>query len=336
MPEPSFLHRLPVFLFSIALVVMFVAGTLNLRAVQERTLHVGGGEISIEILDGPFSVGTDALVNWIETGARAVTAYYGKFPVPRVRVAVNAFDGDGVRSGTTDGRNGEATISISVGRSTTARQLQEDWMITHEMVHLAFPSVNRAHHWIEEGIATYVEPWARIRIGNLTPEKVWGDLVRDMPQGLPESGDQGLDRTHTWGRTYWGGALFCLVADIEIHERTSSRKGFQDALRAINRSGSILDDWDLEKALELGDKATGTGVLENLYQRMANHPFDPDLDRYWRDLGVRLADRDRYTVTLDDSAPLAAARKDIESGSRGRHKRKGDSGGPKSPPRNTE
>jgi hypothetical protein len=38
----------------------------------------------------------------------------------------------------------------------------------------------------------------------VTAEQVWGDMLRDMPQGLPHAGDRGLDHTHTWGRTYGG------------------------------------------------------------------------------------------------------------------------------------
>ena len=67
---------------------------------------------------------------------------------------------------------------------------------------------------MEEGMATYIEPIARAQIGRMTPERVWGDFVRDMPQGLPQAGDQGLDGTPTWGRTYWGGAIFWLLADV--------------------------------------------------------------------------------------------------------------------------
>ena len=74
---------------------------------------------------------------------------------------------------------------------------------------------------------------ARARTGELSTEKVWGDLVRGLPQGLPGRGDEGLDRTHTWGRTYWGGALFWLLADVEIRERTGNRFGLEDALRAV-------------------------------------------------------------------------------------------------------
>lgn len=50
-----------------------------------------------------------------------------------------------------------------------------------------------------------MEPIARAQIGGLSLERVWGDMMRDMPQGLPAAGDEGLDNTHTRGRTYWGG-----------------------------------------------------------------------------------------------------------------------------------
>ncbi len=93
-------------------------------------------------------------------------------------------------------------------------------------------------HWIEEGISTYVEPVARARAGRMTLNDVWRTFVRDMPNGEPESGDQGLDNTHTWGRTYWGGALFCLMADVRIRERTRNRKGLEDALRGINTAAA--------------------------------------------------------------------------------------------------
>jgi hypothetical protein len=61
-------------------------------------------------------------------------------------------------------------ITIRVGSDTSPSELASDWMLTHEMVHLAFPSVDEKHHWIEEGIATYVEPIARIRVGDLTAD----------------------------------------------------------------------------------------------------------------------------------------------------------------------
>ena len=85
---------------------------------------------------------------------------------------------------------------------------------------------------MEEGLATYVEPLGRARTGLIAVEQVWSELLDGLPKGLPGAGDRGLDRTPTWGRTYWGGALFWFLADVEIRRRTSGRRGL-DALRAI-------------------------------------------------------------------------------------------------------
>ena len=181
--------------------------------------------------------------------------------------------------------------------------------MTHEMVHLAFPGVARKHHWIEEGLATYVEPVARARDGELSAEKVWGDMVRGMPQGLPQPGDRGLDFTPTWANTYWGGARFCLLADIEIRKRTGNKQGLEDALRAIlKHGGTIVADWKLSRALDIGDQATGVPVLRELYDKMSATPQSVDLDKLWMDLGI---DSSGGRIVFDDTAPLASIRKAI-------------------------
>jgi predicted metalloprotease with PDZ domain len=128
---------------------------------------------------------------------------------------------------------------------------------------------------------------------------------------LPAAGDQGLDRTHTHGRTYWGGALFCLLADVRIREKTQCRKGLIDALRAINRAGgNVANDWTIQKAFEMGDKATGTKVLMTLYGEMGSKPMEVDLPDLWRQLGVERKDGQ---VILHSDAPLARVRSAISS-----------------------
>jgi hypothetical protein len=54
--------------------------------------------------------------------------------------------------------NPERDCRITVGQHVTQADLDDDWVLTHEMIHFGFPSVEERHHWIEEGIATYVEP----------------------------------------------------------------------------------------------------------------------------------------------------------------------------------
>jgi predicted metalloprotease with PDZ domain len=130
-----------------------------------------------------------------------------------------------------------------------------------------------------------------------------------MPNGLPRPGDEGLDHTHTWGRTYWGGALFCLLADVEIRKKTENRFGLRDALRAVLRdSGGISFDWPIDRVMKVGDEATGTTVLQDLYAQMKDKPVSPDLQELWQQLGIRPHDD---SVELQNDAPLAATRKAI-------------------------
>ena len=273
---------------------------------------MGGASIQIDFSPGKVDLPEADVVQWITNAARAVSAYYGKYPMPRERILVIFVDDrSGVGGGTTWGGVGgfPAFTRIHVGQHTSRQELADDWMMTHEMVHTGFPSQEDEHHWIEEGIATYVEPIARVQAGFLRPEKVWSDMVRDMPKGDPEPLDRGLDQTHTWGRTYWGGAQFCLLADVTIRQQTRNAKGLQDALRGIvNAGGTIDQSWPLTKALTAGDEATGTQVLTNLYKRMGNAPTPVDLDRIWKELGIESIAGD---VRFNDAAPDAEIRRAI-------------------------
>jgi hypothetical protein len=289
-----------------ALIYCYFATLANAQDTEQ--LKVGGATIDVYLDPAPPPELRKLVLNWIATAARAVTTYYGKFPVPHVAIRVNIRDGEGVNSGRAFGWE-HAHIEISVGRSTTAAGFADDWTITHEMVHMAFPSVPEKHHWIEEGLATYVEPVARAEAGDLLPEKVWGDMFDSMAQGLPKSGDRGLDFTHTWGRTYWGGALFCLLADIEFRKRTGNRFGLEDAVRGIQKAGGSIEvEWPLARALKAGDQAVGVPVLEELYDQMKGTPVTPDLKQLWKDLGV---DRQDGKVVFNNSAPLAPIRQAI-------------------------
>jgi hypothetical protein len=278
------------------------------NAQTGEELQIGGGKISVHLDSAPSDSLRKLVLQRIALSAKAVSTYYQQYPVAMVDIRVSFHDGRGVNSGRAFGSS-TPHISISVGRASTEADFAEDWVSTHEMVHLAFPSVAEEHHWIEEGLATYIEPIARARVGELSPERVWGDMVDGMQKGLPEPGDRGLDHTHTWGRTYWGGALFCLLADVEFRQRTGNQKGLENAMRGILKSGgSIESEWTLAHALEIADRAAGVPVLEELYEKMKAAPFAPDLGKLWQQLGVERRGRD---TMFNDSAPLAPIRKAI-------------------------
>lgn len=278
--------------------------------IEDATvISVGSSQLTIGLVPGAeFKVSHDDLIAWVRQSAEDVAAYYGKFPVPSARILLAGVDGEAVQSGTTWGYRG-AAARIMVGREVAAATLmREDWVMVHEMIHMALPDLGERHTWLSEGLAVYVESMARVQRGHLPAERIWQDFVRAMPKGLPQAGDQGLDNTHRWGRTYWGGAMFCLLADVEIRKKTSNRVGLQTALRAINARTNHTEDGRIGNVLALGDGATGVTVLADLYKQMKDDAVSPDLDVLWRELGVPAG---RTSVAFDDSAPLAEIRQAI-------------------------
>ena len=271
-------------------------------------LNVGASKIDITLPTDSMKLSRQQLLSWVRMCANSVSHYYGKFPVPHLTLRISAGYGSEVRHGVTYPKDG-GLIIITVGRDSEVSDLKDDWVLTHEMIHLAMPSLDDNHHWLEEGISTYVEPVARAQTGVLPIAEVWRQFAHDMDQGEPSYGDRGLDNTPSWGRTYWGGAMFCLMADVKIRERTHNRRGLQDALRAVlSHGGTITEDWDIEQMLKIGDKATGTTVLMDLYNEMKDKPDPVDLDALWKKLGVALENRH---AVLNDKAPDAGIRKAI-------------------------
>lgn len=295
------------YLFMLVLLVLSMSGKAAAKDgdAGTATLRVSGSTIDVTLPEEPMKLSRQDLLNWVKGAASAVSGYYGRFPVPHLALKIRSSPGSGIRHGVTYATDG-GLILVSVGRDTDIDETKDDWVLVHEMIHLAFPSMPDDQHWIEEGISTYVEPVARVDAGLMSLDEFWRTFVHDMPKGEPGTGDQGLDNTHTWGRTYWGGAMFCMLADVRIRERTGNRKSLQDALRGILKAGgNITEDWNIERALALGDKATGTNVLRDLYHEMRDKPAPADLDALWKRLGVELKDR---AVTFRDTAPEANIR----------------------------
>ena len=101
--------------------------------------------------------------------------------------------------------------------------------------------------------------------------------------------------------------MFCLLADVEIRKQTGNRAGLQQAQRGILAAGGNMEqDWPVARIFKLGDEATGTTVLTDLYAKTGDTPYAPDLDALWRDLGVSMQGG---RVSFDDSAPFAPIRR---------------------------
>lgn len=269
-----------------------------------EAMTVGSATLCLRIEDAS-AARTQLLRAWVQRSANIVSQYYGRFPASFVVLELGVREGDAIGGGRTTREEG-LKIHVGVGRAATPELLANDWVLVHEMVHLALPEVGRRHNWLAEGLATYVEGIARAQAGNRAVADVWAEDRRSMPLGLPRPGEGGMDETPTWARTYWGGALYCLEADVTIREATGNRLGLQTALRAIlEQTGGYAAERDIAEVLRIGDAATGTRVLEDLYDREKATPLETDLESLWRQLGVP---RDPLREPFDDHAPLAGIR----------------------------
>jgi hypothetical protein len=276
--------------------------------LSKTDIDVAGGVIHVGFAPGELALPKEKILDWVRTSAKAVSAYYGRFPVKSLRLLLVPVDGPRVRGGTTWGYRG-AAIRVLFGRDSDEEALKRDWVMVHEMVHTALPDMEERYNWLSEGLAVYIEPVARVQAGDLSAQEIWLAMMRDMPKGLPQAGDEGLDNTDTWGRRYWGGAMFCLFADIKIRKATGNRLGLQDAMRGVLAAGGSHEvDWPIERILAAADKAVGVDVLTRLHNEWGQKPVTPDLDQLWRDLGLRNSDG---SLEFDNAAPLAAVRQAI-------------------------
>ena len=272
-------------------------------------INIENAVLDINIKDRVLLSKKDDLLEWVGYSAQAVTNYYGHFPVDQVQIRIQVTDQDKVRFGQAFGGD-EPFLRVVVGEKVSAKTLQQDWIMVHEMVHLAMANVPRNQRWLLEGLATYVESIARAQVGHLSEDFVWNGFVSRMHQGLAKVGDKGLDNTPTWGRTYWGGALFCFLADIEIRKLSNNQKSLQDALRGILSDGfSMKADTTAIKIFKSGDRATGFPVMVNLYEKLKDQPLPDSLDSLWHALGLSLDNKGN--VIYNDKAELAAIRQQI-------------------------
>jgi len=128
-------------------------------------------------------------------------------------------------------------------------------------------------------------------------------LLQDFPHFLTHRGDRCMVLTPTWGRTYWCGALFCLVADLEIQKATGNRQGLEDAVKALVAAGATKAvAMELKEALRIADRGLERPVLMKLYLQWADSPVQVDLEALWEELGVK---QEGGAVRLDASAPGA-------------------------------
>lgn len=279
--------------------------------MRSHVVDAAGASVEVAIVGEARPGGDEPLIAWAAEGARDVGELLGAAVVPHALVLVEVHPGRRLSLLTALG-NGGASIHAPVGASIDPGVLVADWRMTHEFVHLGSPGLHERHTWFSEGLATYLEPIARIRRGRYRAEAFWKEMVDSLAQGQPDPGDRGLDGSPTWGRTYWGGGLFCFVADVEARRRTDNAGSLPLAMAAVHAAGGdVRARWSMLHLIEVADRAIGHPVLGELYARHRDAAVPIDLESMWRELGVVRGAGGG--LTFDDAAPLAHVRRAITS-----------------------
>lgn len=262
--------------------------------------------LDVTLLDGALAVDTAQLARWAAARARAVSAFYGGFPAPRASLFVVPVPArHDVVFGNLLPESAPAAV-LEVGALIDEGGLANDWVLVHELFHIGVPSFHAEGKWFDEGLATYFEPIIRVRAGLLDPLNAWREFALSMPRALRALKRDGLEHTESF---YWGGAIFCLLADVTARERSGGRLGLEDGLRKVRLAGGNASEvWPLKKTLEIADSAFAEPILQPLFQRYARRAAPLDLDALFDDLGVI---RNASGVHLSETAPRAWVRHDL-------------------------
>jgi hypothetical protein len=273
--------------------------------------------LRLAILPGDWMLPAAELVTWVQRTAETQANFWDGFPAPGMLVTLVPRPA-AARVGY--GRvvpGGGATMAIEVGTRSSRAALYDDWVLVHEFIHSAMPFVTGRAGWLMEGVATWFEPIIRARAGWKSEADVWREWIESMPRGAAAF-EQGIARGS--GSVYWSGALFMLLADIEIRRATSGARGLEDCLRGVLREGGHAAlRWPLALYIQRCDAALGGRYLGPLVDRFVERGERVDLAALWRSLGVSL---EGGVVRFDETAPLAAIRRQIVMGNPARPQRR--------------
>ncbi len=268
--------------------------------------------LDVAVLDVPMAVPPADLTDWIRQSAVQVSRYFRGFPVSRALLVLRPVPGANrvLRGVVISG--GGPTIWLAAGTGVDRVRLFEDWRLVHELIHTGSPFLGAAGRWLSEGIAVYVQTLVHVRAGWLDERQAWRGFITRMPRGLGALTGNGLASARGIGGVYWGGALFMLLADVDIRRRTDGKKTLGDCLRGVLRAGgNSAQRWTVARVMAACDAATGTDTMARLAARHVAKGAPLDLDRLWRELGLSLTPDG---LSYDDAAPLARYRRAIMRG----------------------
>lgn len=295
-------------------------GVIALGELERIAVPVGGGLLSVTVLDGRRKATIDGLRRWLGGAGRALSLVYGTLPRSHIEVLVEPVPAEGpyMVPSADVWHGGGATLQLRLSRDATdAKLAEEDFMAVHMLAHLLLPPVAEDARWLEEGIATYYQEVLRARTGGMPPEHAIARLRAGLARALAAQGTGSVVSAEApprdpddqaWQR--WAGVAFALAADVRLRAMQTG-DSLDGALAALHtccaEDGRILTARELVGLL---DAETYTTIFTTLLDEASRTDGVPVMDRTWQILGV--SQRGDGVGTSND-APFAYVRISIFS-----------------------
>ena len=292
-------------------------GVVAIGRFASREIQAGGATLRLAMLDGPPPEQQARIESWVLSAARNVASLRGRFPVDSLQVIVApAGRGKGPVPWAYVARGGGPSVHFFINPAYSAADFRRDWSATHEMSHLFLPYVAARDAWLAEGLPTYLQNLLMARAGVLEEHEAWSRMIvglqRAAKVGVGLTLAQASQRAGIGGvyrRVYWGGASVFLEADLRLRAQSEGRQSLDTALEGIARCCLAEHRrWPAAELLEAMDRATGTTLFSELARERLDVGEFPDFQSQLVRAGVSVANG---LVVLDDSAPFAAARREI-------------------------
>jgi len=200
----------------------------------------------VAVLEGELLATDEVLKTWIQRAASDAVAMAAGAPRERVAIVLapvsSADPAPFGRVLYSDPRS----AAIYVGQRAPARSFAGDWLATHELMHTLHPRFSGQARFLSEGIASYYQCLAPIRVGREEPATLWGTLARGVTRGRAEAHGRSLrevtrvmHRLQAYGAVYWGGALLALELDLELRRATEGKVGLEQVLADLRSERQV-------------------------------------------------------------------------------------------------
>ncbi|MBY5993905.1 hypothetical protein [Ferrimonas balearica] len=294
-----------------------------LRAALPALLLVAGsvvwaesGPLEIRISGEISAAERDALTDWVERSANALSTVTGEFPIPRARIRVSPTGPGGgpvpwarVQRGQVEG------IHFYITPGYDPADYWQDWTALHEFSHLLIPYPGHEDIWFSEGLASYYQNLLRGRVGVVSPGRALEELDAGFRRGQRDAQrkDRSLRelspamwRTGSYMRVYWSGAAYFLAVDLALRQRDQAPHSLDQVLaRFVDCCRNTRRHWDAQALIATFDRLAGGTLFEQHYRAIIDDRAFPDLDASYRWLGLT---RQGSGLRLDPAPPYPARR----------------------------